>query len=94
MTQTTKVSLTLDTAAAIANWMREDLDYAAEQASDKRIEAYLLRKDSLSFLAQGLKSEADALMILAQKCDQRADMHDQHFKQLEVVCIELTRAGV
>ena len=73
--------------------MREDLDYAAEQAADKRTEAHMLRKQAEAFSAQGFPS-AMALFNRANICDQRADMHDEHFKRLEAVCIELTRAGV
>ena len=93
MTQTNTVTITRQTACAIANWMREDLDYAAEQAADKRTEAHSLRKQAEAFSAQGFPS-AMALFNRANICDQRADMHDQHFKQLEAVCIELTRTGV
>jgi hypothetical protein len=99
MTQTTKVSITLDTATAIANWMREDLDYAAEQAADKRTEAHMLRKQANALLAENPEDikdlpSASSLLNRANICDQRADMHDAHFKKLEAVCIELTRAGV
>ena len=95
MTQTTTVSITLDTATAIANWMREDLDYAAEQAADKRTEAHMLRKQAQTLLSESPDEiSVKSLLNRANKCDQRADMHDQHFKQLEAVCIELTRAGV
>jgi len=99
MTQTNTVAISYNTATAIANWMREDLEHAAEQAADKRTEAHMLRKQAESILGmntedtKGLPS-VSSLLNRANICDQRADMHDQHFKQLEAVCIELTRAGV
>ena len=78
-------------AKAIAERAREDLEYAAEKHADCVTKAHELRQ-------RGNKEEsAEAAAVYyseAEKMDAKAERHDTEFKNLERICIALTKAGV
>ena len=84
------ITLPADIAKAIAERMRQDLEHAAEKAADYRIKASNLN-------SAGMKQESDeaSAVFFAEALTQdiKAERWDAQFKELEAICIALTRAG-
>lgn len=92
-TQTTKIKLTLtaDIAEAIAERMRQDLEHAAEKSADYHIKASNLRVAGMKLESV----EATAVYLAkAEESTRKGNRWDAEFKNLERICIALTRAGV
>ena len=79
------------TAKFIAERMRQDLEHAAEKASDYRMKAHAARKNGM--MSKICEYAADCLAT-ADRFDAKADRWDAEFKALETICRELTKAGV
>ena len=84
------ITIPSDIAKAIAERMRQDLEHAAEKAADYRIKA-----SNLTTAGRKQKTpEARAVFFdEAEEQIMKAKRWDADFKELETICIALTRAG-
>ena len=91
MTQTNTVSIKLNVATAIGARMRTALEKAAGRVSSLRWKAGELRQ--LGFENARNPEIAKVYYEEAKTLEMRASISDDEFKQLEIICIELTKAG-